>query len=78
MQCEALAQIGLTILALIYLASGAGFIVAQFAVSSGPVHIMGDRNLDDSKAAQSLDRYEREDDGTSSGPPDPYLQNAEP
>lgn len=73
-----MAQLGLTILALVYLASGASFLVAQFAVSTGPVHILGDRNLDDSKAAQSLDRYEREDDGTTSGPPDPYLNSVEP
>mmetsp|Transcript_5648 Transcript_5648/g.14546 ORF Transcript_5648/g.14546 Transcript_5648/m.14546 type:complete len:128 (-) Transcript_5648:234-617(-) len=70
-------QIGLRILAVVYLAAGICFMAAHFVVREPPVHLMGDDQLADAKAAQSLERYETDDHGAPAGPPDPYLSGFE-
>lgn len=71
---ERLTQVGFAILAIIYLSSGVCYMIAQFTVPGGPVHVTGDDQYADTKAAQTIQRYEGDDSGaTSSTPPDPYL-----
>jgi len=63
--------VGWVILAILFLASGICYMVAQFILPDGPIHLMGDDRLADRKAQDTLRTYENE----STPHEDPYLAN---
>ncbi|KAJ8601565.1 hypothetical protein CTAYLR_005212 [Chrysophaeum taylorii] len=67
-------DVGTSILAIFFLASGVCYMTAQFLVWAPPIHLMGDDQVQDAQAAERLDRYDR-DDGSAAMPVDPYVSS---